>query len=150
MLVIGVLVTIGFWIIDLPFALTLGIITALLSFIPFIGPFLSYIPAVLVALLESPMQVLYVSIVYFAIQILESYFITPNIEHKAVFIPPALLISMQILMGALMGIMGVLFATPLAVVFIILIQMLYVRDVLGDSIKILGKREKKVKENGMV
>ncbi|MFP4528615.1 MAG: AI-2E family transporter [Candidatus Kapaibacterium sp.] len=140
MLIIGVMVAVAYWIIDLPLAGILGIIAAIVSFIPYVGPIIAAFPAMLVAVSEDPATVLYVVLVYTFVQILESYLITPMIQMKAVHLPPAMLIGMQILMGVLMGAWGVLLATPFVVCVIVIIQMLYVHDVLGDKIRILGKR----------
>jgi predicted PurR-regulated permease PerM len=139
MAVVGALTVLGLSIVGVSLALTLGLIAALLSFVPYVGPVLSAIPAILVALVESPRKVIHVAFVYGAVQALESYLITPLIQHRAVSIPPALLLIAQILMGVLAGPVGVLLATPLAVVVIVIVQMLYVQDVLGDCVKVLGE-----------
>ena len=138
MLVVGLLTGLGLWLIGVPLAVTLGLIAALMSFVPFIGPLLSTIPAALVALAKDPLLVVYVLIVFAIVQTLESYVITPLIQRRAVSLPPALLISIQILMGALFGTLGLFLATPTAVAVIVMVQMLYVEDILGDRTKILG------------
>ncbi len=139
MFVVGFLTAIGLMLIGMPLAFALGLIAALLSFIPYMGPILSIMPAILLALVESPMMVVYVIIIYIIVQALESYLITPLIQEKAVSMPPALLIVIQILMGFLAGILGILLATPVMVVIIVLIQILYVRNFLGESVKLLGE-----------
>ena len=101
---------------------------------------LGAVPAMLVALVESPVKMLYVVLVFTIVQLLENYFITPLIQQRAVSLAPALLITVQIVMAILFGAMGVLLATPLAVVFIVAVQMLYINDVLGDRIKLLGEK----------
>jgi len=140
MLVVGILTALGLWIAGVPVPLALALIAALMAFVPFLGPVLGAIPAVLVALVESPVKVLYVIIVFTFVQLLENYFITPLIQQRAVSMAPALLITVQIVMAILFGAMGVLLATPLAVVFIVLVQMLYIHDVLGDRIRLLGEK----------
>lgn len=139
MFVVGALTAMALAIFGIPLALTLGLIAALLSFVPYLGPVASAVPAVLVGLGESPITAVYVIIIFMVVQFLESYLITPLIQRRAVSIPPALLLTVQILMGVLAGALGIFLATPLAVVVIVLIQILYVRDVLGDSPKILGE-----------
>ncbi len=138
MVIVGILTAIGFWIAGIPLALTLGLIAAVLSFVPLIGPTLAAIPMILVALAEDPTLVIWALLVYGIVQLLETYVITPVIQKEAVFIPPALLLSVEILMGVLFGIPGILLATPLAVIGIVLVQMLYIEDVLGDSIRVMG------------
>lgn len=139
--VVGALTAAGLWISGIPLAFALGLIAALLSFVPYIGPIVSTIPAALVALADSPSKVFYVFIVYAAVQFLESNLITPLIQKRTVSIPPAVLIGAQTVMGVLVGAIGVFIATPLAVVCIVLIQMIYIEDVLGETITPLGARE---------
>ncbi|PSQ97638.1 MAG: AI-2E family transporter [Bacteroidetes bacterium SW_9_63_38] len=139
MSVVGVLTTLGLWISGVPTPLALGLLAALLSFVPYVGPILSFIPAVLVALMVSLTKVAYVVVVFGIVQTLESYVITPLVQQRAVSLPPVILITAQIAMGVLAGATGVLLAAPLAVVVIVLLQMLYVKDVLGDSVQVLGQ-----------
>lgn len=146
MIVVGVLTSLGLMMIDMPLVLALGFIAALLSFIPFVGPILSVIPAILIGLVEGPTTALYVILVYAAVQFLESNFITPMIQQNAVDMPPAALLIAQLMMGALFGLLGLLLATPLAVVAIVLTQMLYLQDVLGDQIEVLGQGHRSAKD----
>jgi predicted PurR-regulated permease PerM len=139
MALVGLFIYIGLSLIGVPLALALGLITALLEFVPYLGPFLALIPAVLVAMLESPVLALYVLPLYAAVQIAEGYLITPLIEKRAVSIPPAYLIVVQVLGGVLAGAIGVVLAEPLAVVVAIMVQMLYVEDILGDSVRVMGE-----------
>ncbi|MFP4368381.1 MAG: AI-2E family transporter [Bacteroidota bacterium] len=138
MIVVGILTLIGYLIIGLPLALLLAIIAAVLSFIPNIGPILSLLSALPVAFIQGPDKILYVIIVYFAVQTLESYVITPMVQERAVSLPPALLFSAQILLGLVGGGYGLALATPLLVAAIVVIQVLYVQNVLGEKIKPLG------------
>jgi predicted PurR-regulated permease PerM len=139
MAVVGVLTSIGLWIAGIPLAIVLGLIAALFSFVPYIGPLLSVIPAGLIAFAESPTKVLYVLIIYAGVQFLESNIITPLIQERAVSLPPAILIGFQMLMGILAGAVGVLMATPLAVTIIVVLQLLYIEDVLGEPVSTLGE-----------
>ena len=141
MSIVGLLTTIGLLILGVPLALTLGLIAFLLAFIPYLGPIAATVPAVLVAFIEGPTMVLYVLGLYGGVQFIESYLATPMIQKQVVSLPPALLIFAQILMGALTGVIGIALATPLAVVVIVLVQMLYVEDVLGDDVTPLGEKE---------
>lgn len=139
MSIVGLLTTLGLWIAGIPTPLALGLLAALLSFVPYVGPLLSFIPAVLVALMVSLTKVVYVVIVFGIVQTLESYVITPLVQQRAVSLPPVVLVTAQIAMGVLAGATGVLLAAPLAIVVIVLLQMLYVEDVLGDSVQVLGQ-----------
>jgi predicted PurR-regulated permease PerM len=140
MVVVGGLTALGLWIAGVPLPLALGFIAGLLSFIPLLGPIFGAVPAILVALAESPSLVLYTVIVFAVVQILESYLVTPLIQQRAVSIPPALLLTAQIVLSVLFGAMGMLLATPIAVALIVLVQMVYIQDILGDRIKVLGEK----------
>lgn len=139
MVVVGVLTTVGLWIIGVPLALALGFIAGLFSFIPYIGPILSLVPALLIGVVEGPSLLLHIALVYGVVQVLESNLITPLIQKQAVSIPPAALITAQLIFGSLFGIVGLLVATPLVVALIITIQVCYIEGVLGEDILVLGE-----------
>jgi len=132
MIVIGALTTIGLSLLGSPLALAIGVMTGLLSFIPYVGPLISAAPPVLIALAESPRQALWVVGLYLVVQSIESYVVTPFVDRKTVLLPPALTLAMQALLGVLVGGLGVLLAGPVTATLFVLVQMLYVEDVLGD------------------
>lgn len=138
MAIVGTVTATGLWLLGIPSPLALGLIAALLEFVPYIGPILAAAPALLIALVLGTSQLAYVALLYGVVQVLESYLINPLVQERAVSILPAALITAQVTMGVLAGSTGVILATPLAVSVIVLIQMLYIEDVLGDSVKILG------------
>ena len=138
MALVGTLSAVGLYLLGIPLALALGLIAGLFSFVPFLGPIAATVPALLVAFLEGPTDVLAVLGLYVGIETLESYLITPLVQKRVVSLPPALLIAMQILMGTLLGVLGIAVATPLLVIVIVLVQALYLRDVLGDDVTLLG------------
>jgi predicted PurR-regulated permease PerM len=142
MFVVGVLTVVGLFILGIPLAFILGLLAALLAFVPLIGPITSVFPAALIGLLESPLTALYVVLLYIVVQMLEGHLITPLIQKRAVSLPPALLIVSQLLMAVMFGWIGVLLSTPLLVVVIVLVQMLYVEDIIGDSVMVLGHHGK--------
>lgn len=133
MVVVGVSTAIGLQLIGLPLPYALALIAGLFSFIPNIGPYLALAPALLIALLEGTDVVLYVLILYFGIQMVESYLITPLIEKKMVALPPALTLMWMVLMGTLTGILGLILAAPLLAALIVLIKELYVKDELENQ-----------------
>ena len=108
-------------------AAALALIAALLDFIPNIGPLLALIPAALFALLQGPTQVLYVVLLYGAVQIVEAYVLTPLIERRTVELPPALTL-LALLVGALLfGWLGLLLAAPATAALLVMVQMVYER-----------------------
>ncbi len=72
--------------------------------------------------------------VYLAVQTLESYFLTPMIQRRAISVPPAFLFASQITLGLLFGLYGLAWATPLAAIVRVFILRLYVEDELGDQV----------------
>lgn len=138
MAVVGILTWLGLWLVGVPLAPILGLIAALLAFIPNIGPIIAAAPAVLLALADGPTTALLVLGVYLGVQTLESYFITPLIQQERVSLPPALIISTQLLMGVLFGILGLALATPMAALGLTLVREAYVRRYLGNEARDLG------------
>ena len=104
-------------------------------------------PAVLIAFLQGPQQALYVGILYVVMQSLDGYILTPLVDRRSVELPPVLTIVAQVLLGLAFGFVGVLLASPLTAVAMILVKMLYVEDLLGDqmSIEKVGKRNPRKK-----
>jgi predicted PurR-regulated permease PerM len=132
MLVNGGLTTLGLWLLGVPLALTLGLLAGVLNFIPNFGPWIAAVPAVLIALLQSPRLALYVAALYLVLQSVDGYILTPLVDRRSVELPPVLTITAQVMLGVAFGFIGVLLASPLTAAVTIGIQMLYVEDVLGD------------------
>lgn len=133
MAVVAALTGIGLTLLGVPFALPLALIAGLLEFVPYVGPIVAAIPALIVALSEGPQLALWVGLLYLAVQSVESYILTPLIQHRAVDLPPALILLAQVLMGVTAGPLGVIVATPLAAAALVAVKRLYVEDVLGDK-----------------
>jgi predicted PurR-regulated permease PerM len=138
MAMLGLLTTIGLAITGVPLAITLGVLATVTAFVPYLGPVLWLIPAALVAWASDPLKVVWVAAIYGVAQFLEGNLITPLIQQRAVSIPPALLLALQLVMGVFFGALGVLVATPLGVAVIIVVQMLYIEDMLGEEVRLLG------------
>jgi predicted PurR-regulated permease PerM len=132
MTAIGLLTGIGLALLGIPLAFVLAVIAALLTFVPNIGPVVSAVPAVLLGLIRSPGTALAVLGLYLGVQMVESYLLSPIIDRKTVYLPPAATIAAQLVMGVAAGLLGVALATPLLAVAIVLVRTLYVEDALGD------------------
>ena len=132
MVLVGIAVFIGLAVIGVPMAGALALIAALLDFIPNIGPVLALLPAALFALLQGPTQVFYVVLLYGVIQTVESYLLTPMIERRTVELPPALTLVALLVAALLFGWLGLLLAAPATAALMVLVQMVYVEDTLGE------------------
>ena len=129
MTVVGFAAGLGLWWLGVPLAFTLGVLTGMLEFVPYIGPILSAVPPLLIAFNLDPQLAFYVLILYVAIQTAENYLLTPLIEQRAVALPPALVIFSTLLLAALAGPLGVILASPLTATCIVAVKLLYVEDV---------------------
>ena len=96
-----------------PMAALLGLVTGVLAFIPNIGAITSGVLMVAVGFSAGSHQGVYAIFVYFFVQNIDGYLVVPYIARRTVDLPPALVLGMQLLMGALFGILGVLFADPI-------------------------------------
>ena len=133
MAIVGLLSGIGLAALGVPSPITLGTLAALLSFVPNVGPVLSLVPAALAGLTVGTDVALYTVVLYLAVQTVESYVVTPLIQQRAVTLPPAIVIVVQLAFGAAFGLLGLLFATPLAVVAMVLVRRLWIEPVLGEE-----------------
>lgn len=115
-LVIGILTYIGLNILNIPYALPLAMIAGVMEVIPVIGPIISAIPAIFVALTISPVLSIGVAAMYLLIQQLENNLIVPQVMKRAVGLNPLIVILAIAIGGRLLGIAGALLAVPIAVV----------------------------------
>lgn len=122
MLIVGLLDLIGVLIFRVPYPLALGVWAALTEIIPYIGPWLGLIPAVIIAFAVSPWTALFILIWYVLVQQVEAQFLVPRIMGKALGLSPVIVI-LAILIGAkLLGILGVLLAVPIAAALSVIAQ----------------------------
>lgn len=133
MAVVGVLTGFGLWLIGVPLALLLGFVAGLLAFIPNLGPVIAAAPAMLLAVPSGGQAVLLVVAVFVAVQTLESYAITPVLQQRQVSLPPALVIAVQLMMGVLFGLIGLVLATPIAAVAMTVLNEVYIQDYLEEE-----------------
>jgi Predicted permease len=138
MIFVGVAVTIGLALLGIPMALALGILAGLLDFVSYIGPIAAAVPAVLVALVQSPADALYVIVLYVIVQQVEGYVVAPIVQSRAVHLEPAVSITAQVALGLLVGPIGVLLAIPLTAAGLVVVKMLYLEDTLGERTDVAG------------
>lgn len=124
----GTLVWLGLWFLGIPLAAILGVLTALLGFIPIVGPILAAVPAVLMGASQGFDTALWVVALFLVLHVLEGDILTPLIQSRAVDLPPGMLLMSQLFLGALFGLLGLAVAAPLAAVTITVVKRSYVRD----------------------
>ncbi|HWH22448.1 MAG TPA: AI-2E family transporter, partial [Allosphingosinicella sp.] len=138
---VGLLTGLGLWALGIPAALTLGLVAAILEFIPFLGPVLSSIPAILLAMAIDPQRALWVAGLYLLIQQIEGNVLEPLIQQRAVSLPPVLLVFALVSMGLIFGVAGIILGAPLTVVLFVLVKRLYVREALDTPTALPGEEE---------
>lgn len=139
MVVVGLLTGTGLWLLGMESALILGLIAGLLEFIPFAGPILAAVPAVLLALVVGPEMALWVALLYLAVQQFEGNVLSPLVQQYAVDLPGVVLLFSLIGFGILFGTLGVILAAPLAVVTLVMVKRLYVIETLDTPTPIPGE-----------
>jgi predicted PurR-regulated permease PerM len=132
MVIIGTLTGLGLWAlgVDSPFAL--GLMTGLFAFVPYLGPILAAIPGVMMAGTQGYMLAIYAALLYAGAHFLESNLVSPLVQAELLRLPPVLTVFATAAFGMLLGPLGVLIAAPLTVVLMVLVQTLYIEDVLGQ------------------
>ena len=133
MVIVGLAFGIALSIIGVPAAIVLGIIAALLEFVPLIGPVIATVPAMLEALTQGISSVIWVGVAFLVIQQMESNLLVPFLQKRAVKLPPVVALFATVIFGILFGVVGLIFAVPLIVVVIIAVQEIYVKDILGGA-----------------
>nr|WP_235528274.1 AI-2E family transporter [Sphingomonas sp. Leaf231] len=112
----GVLTAIALWIVGVPMAMILGILTGLLAFIPNVGAFISGALMVAVGFSAGMHTGVLAIIVYVVVQTFDGYVVIPMVAKRTVDLPPALTLGAQILASALFGILGLALADPMTAI----------------------------------
>jgi predicted PurR-regulated permease PerM len=122
MIFVGVLTGVALAIAGIPLALVLGVLAGLGEFIPFIGPLLVSMPALLFALSESTNKFLVVLVIIMVIQVLESNVIVPIVQRKVIHMPPVVTLTSMLFLGGMFGLLGLFVAAPLVAMVLVLIE----------------------------
>jgi predicted PurR-regulated permease PerM len=138
MVAVGVMTWVGLLLLGIPAAAALAFLAMMLTFIPTVGPILSAGPAILAGgMVGGLMMAVYVVVLYIIVHAIEGYLMTPLIQERTVYLPPAILLTALLIMGFAFGIFGLLLAAPLAVVVQTLVKMLYMKDTLGEQVNLV-------------
>lgn len=140
MVIIGLITGGGLALIGVKGAAALGVLAGVLEFVPFFGPVVSAIPAIGIALVDSPQKALWVIGLYILVQQLEGNVVTPLLLERRLDVPPVLTIVAVAAFGVVFGVIGMLIAEPLLAAVLVTTKLLYVQDVVGDDVPI-GKEK---------
>lgn len=133
MVITGAGTALALWLIGVPMALTIGVVTCLFTFIPTIGGLVALLLVAAMALTQGPTTLAWAVAAYVGLQVIESNVMTPLIQQRQTAIAPALLLAFQVLLGALAGFLAVVVATPLLAALLVVVRELWVKDTLGDD-----------------
>lgn len=133
MAVVGVLSGFGLMLLGVPLALILGVVAGLFTFVPYFGPIVSAIPAIIVAGTLGWSAVIWVVLIYLGCHGVEGYIVAPFVQRRTVELPPALTVFSMAIMAALFGPFGLVVATPVVAAVLVIVREVYVQDVLGDE-----------------
>jgi predicted PurR-regulated permease PerM len=126
-LFVGGLSTIALLIIGVPFAIVLGLIAGIFEALPYVGPILGAIPALIVALLSDPVSAIWVAVAFFAIQQVENLILVPRISGESVKLHPAMVMVVLVMGNELAGLLGMLVAVPITATIRDVFKYLYLR-----------------------
>jgi predicted PurR-regulated permease PerM len=141
MTVVAVMAAVGLWLLGLPSPFALGLLAGLLDFVPFVGPILGALPAVLIASSVDAATMLWTVLLFVVIQQVEGNIVFPLVGKRMVSLPPALALFAILAAGVLFGPLGMVLGFPLAVVVFVLVKKLYVRETLGEETPVPGEKE---------
>lgn len=127
-LFVGLADGLGAWILGVNYALILGIIAGFTEIIPYLGPFLGAIPAIVIALTISPWKALEIAIWYLVVQQIEAHFVVPNVMGKTMGLHPLTVIFSLLVFGKLLGFWGVILAVPIVAIMKIILKV-YITDI---------------------
>lgn len=126
--IIGVTATVGLWLIGVPYFFVLGLIAGIGELIPMVGPLLSAIPAIVVALTVSPGLALATAVFFLAQQQFENHLLVPKLMERQVGVSAVTVIVALLIGGSLLGIVGALLAVPTAAALQVIIDELTEND----------------------
>lgn len=113
-------------------AAALGVLAGLLSFIPNFGPIIAIIPSIAVGIVQAPENVGWIFVVIYGVSFIQSQIVTPILVAGSIRLPPVLVLLGQIISGAFLGFLGLMLSVPITAIIMILVQEIYIKDMLGD------------------
>jgi predicted PurR-regulated permease PerM len=133
-IIVGVLLSLGYWLIDLPFWLLIGMVGGFLNIVPFLGPWVGGILGVVVAIATTDLTTaIWATVVAVAVQQIDNNFVSPTVLRATVRLHPAVTLLVLVLAGAVAGFWGIIIAVPLAATVKIVVGHWWRTRVLGES-----------------
>src|SRR4051794_40443221 len=133
MILVGLLTYFALLVLDMPSPVALALIAGIAEIVPYLGPFIGAVPALLVALTLGFVPAVWTAGAYLLVHLIEGYIAAPLVERKFITIPPALILLGLVVVELIFGTGGIILAAPITVVVFVLVKMLYVDDPLEQE-----------------
>ena len=141
MVVVAALTALGLALLGIREWFALGVLAGLLSFIPNFGPVVALVPSVAVALVQVPHNVVWTAVVIYGVSFFQSQVVSPVLASERMNMPAIMILLGQIIFGFFFGFLGLMLAVPLSACVAVLVDEMYVKDVLGDRAKVDAMQE---------
>lgn len=135
MVVVGVGTGLGLAALGIREWVALGVLAGVLSFIPNFGPIVALVPSVAVAIVQAPSNVIWTAVIIYGVSFVQSQVVSPVLASERMNMPAILILLGQIIFGFFFGFMGLMLAVPLTACVSVLVDEIYVKDILGDRSK---------------
>lgn len=143
MVVVAVLTGLGLALLGIREWLALGVLAGALSFIPNFGPVVALIPSVAVALVQAPQNVVWTVVIIYGVSFFQSQVVSPVLASERMNMPAIMILLGQIIFGFFFGFLGLMLAVPLSACVAVLVDEMYIKDVLGDRFKTEAETEER-------
>lgn len=141
MVVVAILTGLGLALLGIQEWLALGVLAGLLSFIPNFGPLVALVPSMAVAIVQAQENVIWVAVVIYGVSFFQSQVVSPVLASERMNMPAILILLGQIIFGFFFGFLGLMLAVPLSACFAVLVDEMYVKDILGDRAQAEAQEE---------
>ncbi len=129
----GFVTWLGLAILGLNQALALGVLAGLFSFVPNFGPIAALVPSLVVGLVQSPQHIGWIILIIYGTSFLQSQLIAPLLFKESLNLPPVMVLIGQIFAAVFFGFLGIMLAVPMIAILIVIVQEVYIKDILGDK-----------------
>ena len=133
MIFVGFATWIGLELIGIQQAAALGVLAGLLSFIPNFGPIVTLIPSVAVGIVQAPESIIWIIVIIYGVSFVQTQILLPVLVAGSIRLPAVLVLLGQIIAGAFLGFLGLMLSVPITAIIMVLVQEVYVKDLLGDK-----------------
>ncbi len=132
MIVVGMGTGLGLAVLGIQEWVALGVLAGVLSFIPNFGPVVALIPAVAAAIVQAEDNIIWTVVIVYGVSFFQSQVLSPVLASERMNMPAVLILLGQIIFGFFFGFLGLMLAVPLSACVAVLVDEIYVKDVLGD------------------